>query len=251
MSRYGYDYSLMPSRPTGWRSVFSNVLMVGAIAAVSAISGGVVALELLGPPTSAAGAPAITAAAVAPAPARAARVVTPRPSQQVSAPTTVGAAMEQPELPAAAAQPAAAPAPQSTPVVALASADEQAAAPAPESDLTFTSGYARRRAVHAATQAALSQNIDVAKVESEAQVGRAANKAKPKVTVARTNGTLDQPRTADARGSGGTFEQSDKFDFARHQALAFGDPRQNRRAAPQQGGGLFSNSSGGFFRGLF
>ena len=35
------------------------------------------------------------------------------------------------------------------------------------------------------------------------------------------------------------------------QALAFGDPRQNRRAAPQQGGGLFSNSSGGFFRGLF
>src|ERR1700730_16263413 len=76
MSRYGYDYALMPSRPTGWRSVFSNVLMVGAIVAVAAVRGGVGARELRGSPTSAASAPAITASAVAPASARAARVVT-------------------------------------------------------------------------------------------------------------------------------------------------------------------------------
>ena len=254
MSRYGYDYSFTPSRPSGWRSVLTNVLTVGTIVAVSAISGGVVALELLGSPTSAS-APAMTAANVPPSPARAARVITPRVSQQVSAQANASAAVEQPQSPAAVAQltaqPAAAPAPQAAPAASVASADEQAAAHVQESELTFTRGYARRRALQAA--AAPSASIEVARVESQTQVGRAAIKAKPKV-VARANATQDLPRTADAHPAGGVFErfdQPDKFDFARHQALAFGDTRQNRRAPPSQGGGLFSNSPGGFFHGLF
>src|ERR1051325_350289 len=49
MSRYRYDYSLTPGRPKGWRSLFRNVLVIGAIAAISAVSGGVVVLDLLGP----------------------------------------------------------------------------------------------------------------------------------------------------------------------------------------------------------
>ena len=255
MSRYGYDYSFTPSRPSGWRSVLTNVLTVGTIVAVSAISGGVVALELLGSPTSVASAPVMTASNVPPAPARAARVVTPPVSQQVSAQANASAAVEQPQSPAAVAQltaqPAAAPAPQAAPAASVASADEQAAAHVQESELTFTRGYARRRALQAA--AAPSASIEVARVESQTQVGRAAIKAKPKV-VARANATQDLPRTADAHPAGGVFErfdQPDKFDFARHQALAFGDTRQNRRAPPSQGGGLFSNSPGGFFHGLF
>ncbi len=94
MSRYGYEYSLTPSRPTGWRNALSNVLMVGTIVAVSAISGAVGSVELMGPSTSAANAPTVTAKTVpapvlarppivavntAPAPAPAARVVTPTP----------------------------------------------------------------------------------------------------------------------------------------------------------------------------
>ena len=179
MSRYGYDYSLTPSGTSGWRSVLTNVLTVGTIVAVSAISGAVVALELLGPPTSVASAPAITASNVPPAPARAARVVTPRMSQQVSAQANAGAAVEQPQTPAAAAQPAAAPAPQAAPAAPVASADDQAAAHVSESELTFTSGYARRRALQAA--AASSANIEVARAEAQTQMGRAATTAKPKV----------------------------------------------------------------------
>src|SRR5437588_10792277 len=42
MSRYGYDFSPTP-RPKGWRVAVRNVLLIGTIAAISAISGGVVA----------------------------------------------------------------------------------------------------------------------------------------------------------------------------------------------------------------
>ena len=49
MSRYGYDYSLAPSPSTGWRSRFATVMTVGAIVAISAISGAAVALNLLAP----------------------------------------------------------------------------------------------------------------------------------------------------------------------------------------------------------
>ena len=92
-------------------------------------------------------------------------------------------------------------------------------------------------------------------METQGQFGRAATKAKPKA-VARANAPQDQRRVAEAREEGGPFsrfDQPERFDFARHQALAFGDPRDPRanRRPPPQGGGLFGNSPSGFFGGLF
>jgi hypothetical protein len=110
----------------------------------------------------------------------------------------------------------------------------------PDSELTFSSGYARRRAVQAAATAGSGAKIEVARVESETKVGRPA-KARPKTTVARQNAPQDQS------GPYARFDQPNRFDFARHQAMALGDSRAERRA-PQQQGGLFG---GGFFRGMF
>jgi hypothetical protein len=151
-----------------------------------------------------------------------------------------------------ASPPAAAPAPQPTPVAAI--------APPPtthvsESELTFTRGYARRRAIQAAVDASGPKSdgpqTAVARVETDGQLGRAA-KAKPKA-VARANAPQDPRRVAEEGGPFSRFDRPDKFDFGRHQALAFGDardPHANRRPPPQQGG-LFGNSPGGFFGGLF
>jgi hypothetical protein len=260
MSRYAYDYSLTPARPTGWRSVFTSVMTVATIVAVSAISGAVVTLDLLAPPSR----PAETASAIAavnvaqtpaPAPMRAARVVTPRLPDEanvsaVAANTATAAIRDQQPAVAAAAQPATTP--QSAPVAPIVTADENISTPVSESALTFASGYALRRAVQAAATAPPTTSEQVARVEAETQFGRAANKVKPK-TFARANGAPDR-RTADARGDGGVFDRfdrNDKFDFERHQALAFGDQRASRRSAPPQQGGLFSNSPGGLFGGLF
>jgi hypothetical protein len=258
MSRYGYDYSLTPARPTGWRSVLTSVMTVATIVAVSAISGAVVTLDLLAPPSRPAEtAPVIAAVNVAPAPAapRAARVVTPRVPDEatvraVAANTATATIRDQQPAAAAAAQPATTP--QSAPVAPIVTADENISTPVSESALTFASGYALRRAVQAAATAPPTTSEQVARVEAETQFGRAANKVKPK-TFARANGAPDR-RTADARGDGGVFDRfdrNDKFDFERHQALAFGDQRASRRSAPAQQGGLFSNSPGGLFGGLF
>jgi hypothetical protein len=261
MSRYGYDYPLTP-RQNGWRSVFRNVLMVGAIAAISAVSGGVVALDLLGPGSAVTDRPALVSPPVQPASVRVARTVTP---PAASAPTNAGAAIEKPQAAAATAtaapaQPSPTPAPEvaQAPMAPTASVEQpkgaqgsaQASAQVPESELTFTTGYARRRAMQTAATAGSGTKTEVAHIEEQNQVGRGA-KAKPKSTVARQNGPQDQRRVADAHD-----EQPAKFDFARHQqALALGDPRDpraNRRPPPpQQQGGLFGSSFGGMFRGLF
>jgi hypothetical protein len=257
MSRYANDYSLTPARPTGWRPVLTSAVTIATIVAVSAISGAVVTLDLLAPPSRHAETAAASAAvtvAQAPAPTRAARVVTPRLPEEAA--RAVGANANQDQQPAVAAvpQPAApaAPAPQPAPVAPVVAADEGISAPASESELTFASGYALRRAVQEAATAPPSASAQVARVEAESQFGRAAVKVKPK-TYARTNGAQDR-RTADARGDGmfDRFDRNDKFNFERHQALAFGEQRANRRSAPpQQQGGLFGSSPGGLFGGLF
>jgi hypothetical protein len=117
-----------------------------------------------------------------------------------------------------------------------------------ESELTFTRGYARRHAIQAAAN---SPTTDVARVETNGQFGRAA-KVKPKA-IARANAPQDQRRVAEEGGPFSRFEQPERFDFSRHQALAFGDPRDPRadRRPARQGGGLFGNSPSGFFGGLF
>jgi hypothetical protein len=265
MSRYGYDYSLTPSRPTGWHSAFTNILAIGTVVAVSAISAAIVTLQLFGPATSAPNGPATTAgpamaAATAPPYVLAERLV--RVPKLASAHANSAQAFETPQAVVAAARPTPAPvsvpAPQAAPAAPVvpaapvALADAHASPKVSESELTFTHGYARRRAVQEA--AASGAKVDVARLESQNQIGReATKKAKPRV--ARTNSPQDQRRVADAREAGGLFDrfdQPDRYDFGRRQAMAFGDqrdPRTNRRSPPQ--GGSFSNSSGGFLGGLF
>jgi hypothetical protein len=256
MSRYAYDYSLSTARPTGWRSVLTSAMTIVTIVAVSAISGAVVTLDLLAPPsppaeTAAASAGASVPQAPAPAPTRAARVVTPRVADEASAPAA-GANRNQQSAVTAAPQPPALPVTAPAPVTPVVAADQNISAPASESELTFANGYALRRAVQEAATAPPSTSAQVARLETETQFGRAAIKVKPK-TYARANGAQDR-RTADARDGGlfDRFDRNDKFDFERHQTLAFGEQRANRRPAPpQQQGGLFSNSPGGLFGGLF
>jgi hypothetical protein len=257
MSPYGYDYSLAPRATTGWRSRFTTVVTVGALVAISAVSGAAVALNLLGPAGTPADRPAIFAmhAPAASAPV-AAQTLMPAAPQPAKATVAVAPSQAPPAAVHPASPPAAAPAPQPAPAVA-------AVEPAPtahvsDSELTFSRGYARRRAIQIAADAVSAPRpagpaTEVARVETQGQFGRAARKAK---AIAHTNTTQDSRRVAEAREEGGPFsrfEQHEKFDFGRHQALAFGDsrdPRANRRPPPQ-GGGLFGNSPSGFFGGLF
>jgi hypothetical protein len=245
MSRYGYDYSLTPGHPKGWRSLFRNVLVVGAIAAISAVSGGVVALDLLGSGSAAAHRQA-PVTQTQPVSVRVARAVTPAPPA-ARAPTHAGAAVEKPQAPAATAiaapaqppaQPSTSPAPQvastpdAAPAVSTATVEEPKTVRVPESELTFTTGYARRRAVQTAATTGAGTKTEVARGEEQNHIGRGA-KVKPRTTVARQN--ADQRRLADAH----------------QQTFAFGDPRSNRRPPQQQGGLFSSNPFGGFFRGTF
>jgi len=244
MSRYRYDYALAPERPTGWRSALSNVFLVSTIVAVSAISGVVVALDLLAPATP----PEQPAIAAAVAPLHSPRISTPQLLQKMTAPTQQKAAVEV-ALPAV--QPAAAPvapapvaaapvAPAAQPAATTGAASEHAFAHVPESELTFSQGYARRRAVQAAADAAAgvkpdSARTEVARADARGQVERVATKTKKTRTHDR--------RWAEEPGWFGRSGQQ-RFDFGRHQALAYGDardPRPSRRPPP----------SGGFFGGLF
>lgn len=260
MSRYGYDYSITPNRPSGWRSAFTSILLIGTVVAVSAVSGAVVTLDLLGPANSGPDRPLITATATthpAPTSIRVATPSTPKPHAAI-APAHKAAAVAPPPVAAPAAtpaqptshpisQPAVAPAPQPSTPAAVASVDEPETASIPDRELTFTQGYARRRAMQEAATTGSGAKTGSVRVASQSQIGRAA-KAKPRM-IARQN-TLDQRRFADARDQGAffsRFDQSNRSDyFAHHQALAYGDPRANQtRRAPSQQGGMF----GGFFRG--
>src|SRR5580692_670629 len=98
MSRYGYDYSLTPARPTGWRGVLTNTMVFATVTAVSVISGAVVTRELVAAP-----APVVVvaqAAAVPSAPPAVTRVLASAAPRIVNAPATARA--EQPVTVAAA-----------------------------------------------------------------------------------------------------------------------------------------------------
>jgi hypothetical protein len=250
MSPYGYDYSLTPSASAGWRSRFATVMTVGAIVAVSAISGAAVALNLLGPASTTADRPVTMATHAPPASAPVAPTVTPAAPQPANARVAVAHAQVPPAAVRPTSPPAAAPAPQSAPAVAAVEAPPPAHVA--ESELTFTRGYARRHAIQAAAAAAAvapgvaseSPRTEMARLETHGQLGRAAIR-KPKA-IARANPSREEG------GPFARFDQPEKFDFARHQALAFGesrDPRAIRRPPPQ--GGLFGGSPSGFFGGLF
>lgn len=262
MSRYSYDSSLAPNRSSGWRSLFRNVLTVGAVAAIAAISGAVVALDLLGNGSAVVARPVVArqahpaslrVAQTATQPASAAAAVQQAQMQMTTAPASAAlaqvavqpaaapaiVAVVQPIVrPATVPAPQAVPAPQPAPAASAAPVAEPktATAKVPDSELTFSSGYARRRAVHEA--ATSGSGAHVARVESQTQVGRVATKMKRKTTVAVARQSAPQ----DQSGAFARFDQ-------RHQALAL-DQRDSHtsRRPPQQQGGLFG---GGFFRGIF
>ena len=227
MSRYAYDYSLTPVRPTGWRATFATVTVVGTVMAVSAISGALVTLQLFAstPPTVTP--PVATASAVAPASQPVATRVIAMVTKAVSDPV----ARHEAEPPATTV--AAPAAPQVAPPVAAPPGPTPAAAVAPpapiaESELTFAKGYAQR---HAIANGAVVRHGKVL-VAAHAQLGRAA-KPKPKV-YARNNATSLERRRADtahsdAYGMFQRFDRPDQFDFNRHQALAYGEQRATRR----------------------
>jgi hypothetical protein len=256
MSPYGYDYSLAPGASKGWHSRFATVMTVGAIVAISAISGAAVALNLLAPASTTADRPVTVATHAGPASVPVVQTVTTAAPQAANAQVAVAQA----QVPAADVRPTspppAAPASQSAPqpAPAVTAIETPPTAHVAESELTFARGYARRHAIQAAVAAppgvtSESPRTEVTAVETQAQLGRTATR-KPKA-IARANSLQDQRRLAEERGPFARFDRPEKFDFARHQALAFGesrDPRANRRPAPQ---GMFGSSPGGFFGGLF
>ncbi|HEY1545158.1 MAG TPA: hypothetical protein VGG01_22395 [Xanthobacteraceae bacterium] len=292
MSRYAYDYSLTPARPTGWRATFTTITVVGTVMAVSAISGALVTLDLFGAPADASriataipdrpvpqpvAAPLVHAAAkAASAPAAASHNVAPPPTTTatVAPPTTVAAAQATSRVPPPPAAAPALTAPAQTAPAQTAPAQTASAQPAPvaavpqqpapapaalaDSDLTFAKGYAMRQA---AGHGAVTRHGKVV-VEAKTQLGRAAVKSKPKAYA--HNNSQDRRRVETARaapqptrayGMFDRFDRPDQFNFARHQTLAFGEQRMARRRndapPPRPSGGLFGNSSGGLFGGLF
>jgi hypothetical protein len=251
MSGYAYDYTLAPARPTGWHSVLTNVLTVAAIVAVSAISGAVVAVELLGSPPRDEVAPMVAAVTPPPTPVKAPRIVAAAPAPIVAppvlddqGPATVASVPEVPPAPMAVA---------SVPQAAFAAAvDDDAARAAPDSELTFAKGYARRRAaqqvaakpVPARAAPVQVAKIDTAKIEAQTRFGRAAvvKRKPPRDVTFAQDGLQDNRRTASRTDGFGLFERFDRPDGVRRgQAMAFDSypPRPARRGNAQQGGGLF------------
>jgi hypothetical protein len=139
---------------------------------------------------------------------------------------------------------------------------QPAPAPAaiPDSDLTFAKGYAMRQA---AEHGAVTRHGKVL-VAAKTQLGRAAVKSKPKAYARNNAGNSQdrrrvetaraatQPTRGSAYGMFDRFDRPDQFNFARHQALAFGEQRVEQHVArrridapppPRPSGGLF----GGLF----
>jgi hypothetical protein len=264
-SRYGYDYSLTPARPTGWRGALANITMLVTVMAVSVISGAVVTRELF----ASSAPPAIVTPATAvlpPAPQAAAQPVT-RPAMQVlalavtpnSAPATASAATTTTATADVHAVPpatvAAAPAVPPIPAPPVAAAQAPQSTAVADSDLTFAKGYAQRQAVARGVPVRHGNVV----VEAKTQLGRGALKAKPKATARNTNTNTpdDQRRVAanqrpDAFGMFQRFDRPDQSDTAHHQALAFGEQRTSRRNdAPRAPTPPYGNSPNGLFGGLF
>jgi len=282
MSRYAYDYSLTPARPTGWRATLATITVVGTVMAISGISGALVTLHLFTSQDPAVAAPRVAANSPAPWPvaarfgAQATRTASAPATRSHAEPTaTVAAAPAAPHAAATqaasvhpaphAAPPVVAPPVVAPPVVASSSPPPAAApvtqpppasaalpdpAAIPDKDLTFAKGYAQR---HAIASGAVVRHGKVV-VAAQAQLGRAAPTAKPRV-VARNKATSPDRRRADtarsdAYGMFQRFDRPDQFDFNRHQALAFGEqhPARRRNDPPPA---RQSRSPNGLFGGLF
>jgi hypothetical protein len=246
MSRYGYDYSLTPARPTGWRGMLTNTMVFATVMAVSVISGAVVTRELVAAPAPVAG---VSQAAVPSAPLAVTRVLVSAAPRTVN--VSAAARVEQPATVAAA--PVAQQAPAVVPPVAAAVVPPPPARVS-DSDLTFAKGYAQRQAV--ARVAPPGKVV----VEARAQLGRGAVKAKPKV--ARNTTTADDRRRVaaartDTLGIFQRFDRPDQFDFTRHQALAFGGEQhlirqtQTPQSQTPRPAAPYGNSPNGLFGGLF
>jgi len=229
MSRYAYDYSLTPARPTGWRATLTTITVVGTVMAVSAVSGALVTLQLFAAPAKDMAAPRIAAASpvtAAPQPVapKAIVPVATTASTSASPPAIVATNRVEPSATTAAVPtaPRVSPPPAATPVKPAPVVAQAAPAPTPiaDSDLTFAKGYAQRQAVANGTAAERHGKILIA---AKTQLGRAAVKPKPR-TYARNNADRRRVETArgDAYGMFQRFERPNQFDFARHQALAFG-----------------------------
>jgi hypothetical protein len=270
MSSYPHGYTLSPARPSGWGSVFAGVVTVIAVVAVSATSGALVMAELVGsrpdaaPPPSASAMSAIEIPAVRQAAAPAATPAQPtkaRPAEDkrvaalpapAPAPKSVAApapaakpvvAAAPQAAPAAAANPAVAAAPQAAPAApAQAANPAQVANAVPESELTFTKGYAQRRAAQTAAEQSTPQ--PTAHAAADHQFGRpAVTQRKPAYARAQ-----EQQRRYAARDSREQYRdqwrERDHYDYRRDRAMAYGDQYQGRRSNGSQGG-LFGNLFGG------
>lgn len=263
MSSYPHGYTLSPARPSGWGSVFAGVVTVIAVVAVSATSGALVMAELVGarpdaaPPPSASAMSAIQIPAMRQAAAPEATPPQPakaRPAEdkRVAALPTPAPAPKSVAAPAPAAKPVVAVAPQAAPAAAanpaVAAAPQAAsAAPAqvanavPESELTFTKGYAQRRA--AQTAAEQSTPKPTAHAAADHQFGRpAVTQRKP------TYSRAQEQRRYAARDSREQYRdqwrERDHYDYRRDRAMAYGEQYQGRRSNGSQGG-LFGNLFGG------
>jgi hypothetical protein len=279
MSRYAYGYSVAPARPTGWRSAVGNFIGMTAVVLLSAISGVVVAYELIGGDARFSSAPA-SSAAVASAPARVQAPVQAPVKSPAKASAQAGAASSVQPAPAiAAASENQKPVQRAeVPVVATVTAS-QAAAPAPiapvaqnedaaipASDLTFAKGYALRRAARQAA-AAQAASPKAGAAQAASPKAGAAQAASPKAGVAQTAtanskvaAASDEPGAAVEKQFGRPavvakrkpnamaqyprnerYGMFERFDGPRHQAMAFGDSSPQRPV----------RRSGGWFDGLF
>jgi hypothetical protein len=259
-SRYGYDFSLTPARPTGWRAGLANITILATVTVVSVISGAVVTRELF----ASSAPPVIVAPATAVLPPRAPQA-TAQPATRLvtqvlalavtpkSAPATASAVATADVHVAPPATVAAAPAAKSTPAPPAATVQAPQPTPVADSDLTFAKGYAQRQAVARGAPVRHGKVV----VEAKTQLGRGALKAKPKAYARNpnTNTPDDQRRVAANQrpDAFGIFQRFDRSDEAtHHQALAFGEQRTSRRnEVPRPPAPPYGNSPNGLFGGLF
>jgi len=267
MSAYPHGYTLSPARPSGWGSVFAGVVTVIAVVAVSAMSGALVMAELVGSRPDAAPSPSTSAMsaieipsvrqAAAPAAMPAAQTKTrPAEDKRVAALPTPAPAPKPVAAPAPAPKPVVAAAPQPAPAAPTQAPTVAQAAPAapaptvaqaanavPDSELTFSKGYAQRRAAQTAAEQSTPQ--PTAHAATDHQFGRpAVTQRKPTYARAQEQRRYAVRDSREAREYRDQWRDHDRYDYRRDRAMAYGDQYQGRRSNGSQGG-LFGNLFGG------
>lgn len=257
MPAYSHGYTLSPARPSGWGSVFAGVVTVIAVVAVSATSGALVMAELVGKRPDAT--PAATTSAAMSAieipnvrQATAPQATPAEPAKSRPADKRVAAL----PIPAPAPKPVAAPAPAPAPVVAAVPQAAPAApapnvaqvataqvATVPDSELTFTKGYAQRRAAQTAAEQSAPQ--PTAHAAADHQFGRpAVTPRKPAYARAQEQRRYVARDSREQYYRDHEYRDHDHYDYRRDRAMAYGDQYQGRRSNGSQGG-LFGNLFGG------